>query len=407
MHTTKLIEVEEALDRILRGVSPLGRERVSVESADNRVLAEDLVAGAPIPAFSNSAMDGYAVRASFFQGPGPWSLVVRGESRAGHPGPPLEHGTACRIFTGAPIPEHANAVVLQEDVVRSGDTVRVDERPREGQNIRPQGADLARGAVALEAGSRLHPGRLGLVAALDRAHVIVARRPIVTLLSTGDELRPPGVLGSPASIPESNSCVLGAIARRLGAIVRVPPLVADDAERTEAELRTALATSDLVLTVGGASVGDHDLVLPSLERIGATIEFWGVKVKPGKPTGFGRLGAARVLSLPGNPASASLTFLLFGAPLLRALQGESAPRPRRVPLRIIGSHARRPGREEYLRARLELHDGELCATLPASQSSGAVTSFAQADCLVVLSPDRARIESGDRLPVLRLADLWA
>lgn len=402
-----LIEVEEALTRILRGVTRLGSERIALESADNRVLAEELVAASPLPPFSYSAMDGYAVRASSFRGEGPWSLPVRGESRAGAAGPPVEHGNACRIFTGAPIPPHANAVIIQEDVTRSGDDIHVAERPREGQNIRPAGSDLARGAVALEAGTRLHPGRLALVAALDRAHVMVARRPIVTLLSTGDELRPPGAPGSAASIPESNSSVLGAIARRLGAIVRVTPLVADDPAQTEAEIRSALATSDLLVTVGGASVGDHDLVRPALERVGVSIEFWGVRIKPGKPTGFGRYQSACVLGLPGNPASASLVFLLFGAPLLRALQGESSPRPKRVPLRIIGSHGRRPGREEYLRARLELHDGELCAALPTSQSSGAVTSFAAADALVVLAADRARIDHGERLPVIRLADMWS
>jgi molybdopterin molybdotransferase len=402
-----LIGVDEALDRILKGVTLLGRERVGVGAAADRVLAEDLIAAQPMPPFSQSAMDGYAVRASFFAGPGPWTLEVRGESRAGCAGPPVGHGQAGRIFTGAPVPHGANAVVLQEDVTRSGETIRVTERPREGQNIRSEGADMARGSLALAAGLRLHPGRLGLCAALDRAYVVVARRPIVTIVSTGDELRPAGVAGSETSIPESNSPVLAAIAERVGAIARVSPLLADDAEHTEAELRRALRGSDLVVTIGGASVGDHDLVRPALQAIGVAIDFWGVAMKPGKPTGFGSHGGTKVLCVPGNPASAALAFLLFGVPALRAMQGEKAVRPRRPPLRIIGSHGRRPGREEYLRARLELHDGELCAALMPNQSSGAVPSFAQADALVVLAAHRASIANGDRLPVIPLADVWS
>ncbi len=401
-----LIEVEEAMTLALRGVTRLGRERVALDDAAGRVLAEDLRATRPMPAFSYSAMDGYAVRASFFKGEGPWTLAVHGESRAGRAGPALENGTAGRIFTGAPIPENANAVIMQENVARSGDSITIAERPRQGQHIRPEGADLAAGATALSAGTRLHPGRLGLVASLDRAYLLVGRMPVVTVLSTGDELRSPGSAGSATSIPESNTPVLAAIGRRLGALVRLTPLVADDPETTEAEIRSALSTSDLLITVGGASVGDHDLVRPAMQRLGVNIDFWGVAIKPGKPTAVGSLRACKVLCLPGNPASATLTFLLFGVPLIRAMQGETHTRPRRTPMRVIGSHARRAGREEYLRAHLEIHDDELCAKLPHGQSSGAVTSFANADALVVLAADRQGIENGERLPVIRLADIW-
>jgi molybdopterin molybdotransferase len=185
------------------------------------------------------------------------------------------------------------------------------------------------------------------------------------------------------------------------------PFVADDAERTESDVRRALRGSDLLVTIGGASVGEHDLVRPAMAAADVTIDFWGVAIKPGKPVAVGRAGATRVLCLPGNPASATLTFLLFGVPLLRAMQGEVPLRPRRIPLRIIGAHARRPGREEYLRARLEIHDDELCAVLLPSQASGAVTSFAAADALVVLAAGEGRIEHGDRLPVIQLAELWS
>jgi len=401
-----MIPFEEAIERTLRGVTRLGAERVSLDRAPGRVLSEDIVSPRPMPAFARSAMDGYAVRASFFQGGGPWTLLVRGESRAGVAGPPLDVGTACRIFTGAPVPEGANAVIIQEKVNRSGNEIAVTERPQEGQHIRSAGADLAQGVTALRSGTRLTPGRVGLLASLDRAHVIVARRPVVTLISTGDELRSPGVPGPDSSIPESNSFVVAEVARRAGAIARVAPLLADDAERTEAEVRRALRGSDLLVTIGGASVGDHDLVRPAMQAAGVQFDFWKVAMKPGKPVAVGTLGGTRVLCLPGNPASAAATFMLFGVPLVRAMQGEDTLRPRRIPMRIIGSHVHRTGREEYLRARLEVHDGELCAVLPASQSSGAVTSFADAEAMVVLAADRTGIENGDRLPVILLSDIY-
>ena len=388
----------------------LSAERVALEQAHRRVLAEDLVAAAAMPTFSYSAMDGYAVRASFFDGDGPWQLPVVGESRAGGPGPALNPGTACRIFTGAQIPHGANAVIQQEAISRPEPrqiAIPSKARPREGQNIRPRGADLAKGATALSAGTLLTAGRLGLAAGLERARLLVARKPIVTLMSTGDELRAPGEPGPVGSIPESNSYVISAIARRAGAVVRTMPLVADDAATTETQLRRALRTTDLLVTIGGASVGDHDLVRPALNAVGASIDFWGVAIKPGKPLGLGSYNGAKVLSLPGNPASATLTFILFGVPLLRTMQGHNEPRPRRVPLRVIGSHVHRLGRHEFLRARLELHDKELCAVLPTSQSSGAVTSFAAADALVVLAADRARIDNGDRLPTILLGDVWS
>ncbi len=401
-----LIPYEQAIERALRGVARLAAERVGLDAAAERVLAEPLATVMPMPAFDYSAMDGYAVHAGDFAGNGPWTLPVVGESRAGLPGPALRHGSACRIFTGAAVPPGANAVVIQENVTRNGDYISLGERPREGQNIRPAGADLAAGAVALEPGVRLTPGRLGLVAALDRAHVLVARQPVVTILSTGDELRAPGMPGAPSSIPDSNSFVIAAMCRRVGALARAMPLVGDDVGRTTQEIQRALRGSDLVVTIGGASVGDHDLVRPAMSAAGVQMHFWGVAIKPGKPVAVGEHAASKVLCLPGNPASAAVTFLLFGVPILRAMQGERRVHPRRLPLRIIGSHRRRPGREEYLRATLQVHDRELCAVLPASQSSGAVTSLAEADALVVLSADLDRIENGDRCPVIQLCDLW-
>ena len=404
-----LIAYEEAITRTLHGVSMLAAERVGLDDAAGRVLAEDVLSAKPMPAFDYSAMDGYAVRAASFVGDGPWTLPVRGESRAGGAAPGLVPGTACRIFTGAPLPADANAVIIQENVTREEARLTTSEKPVEGQNVRPAGADLKAGVVALSRGQRLTPGRLGMVAALDRAHVAVARRPVVTIVSTGDELRSPGVAGADSSIPESNSFVIAAIARRIGALARVMPALADDAERTEQEIRRALHGSDLVVTIGGASVGDHDLVRPAMAKVGVAIDFWGVAIKPGKPVASGRFpgSSCRVLCLPGNPASASVTFALFGVALLKAMLGEPRPRPRRIPMRVIGSHRRKPGREEFLRARLEMHDRELCAVLPAGQASGAVTSMAGADVLVILPADVSKIVNGDNRDVIMLSDIWS
>jgi molybdopterin molybdotransferase len=402
-----LLPYDDAILRALSDLERLGSERVALDGALGRVLAENLAAECPLPPFDHSAMDGYAVRVAAFQGPGPWTLPLRAEARAGHPAPhPVLGDGACRIFTGAPIPEGADAVIIQENVTRRGDSIVTSERPVLGQNIRAAGSDLKAKAVALAAGTCIGPGQLGVLATLDRAHVLVAERPVVTFLSTGDELRLPGSPGRPGSIPESNSLVLAAAARRAGAIARVAPLVADEVGRTEEAVGRALERADLVVTIGGASVGDHDLVRPALERLGVAIDFWGIAVKPGKPTAAGRLGNHRILCVPGNPASASLAFLLFGLPMIRALQGQRSPLPRRAPMRVLGAHRRRPGREEYLRARLEIHDGEECAVVEANQASGAVTSFAAADALVVLAADRDKLTSGDRCPVIRLSDAW-
>ncbi len=406
-----LVPYDEALALALKDVSPVAIERLSLPEAEGRVLADDVKAPYPLPPFSYSAMDGYAVRSADFASGGPrWTFPVVSASRAGHPGPPLAPGGVARITTGGHLPEGADAIIIQENVERVGDAITTADVPFAGQHVRAAGADLAKDAIALSAGTRLGPGQLGLLATLDHMHVLVRRPPVVTLLSTGDELRPPGSPGPIGSIPESNTFVLGAIARRAGAVVRRVPLVADDLDETARQVEAALQGTDLLVTIGGASVGDRDLVRPALEKLGVDIAFWGVKVKPGKPTAVGRMpraGSTRILSVPGNPGSATMIFSIFGVPLLRALTGRPDPAPRRTPLRILGAHHRKnPVREEYLRAKLLLHDGELCAQLLTNQSSGAVTSFAAADALAVLASGEASVGSGDRLPIIQLEHLW-
>lgn len=405
-----MIPFEEALARLLATAVPVGAERVPLDDAAGRVLAEDIAAADAMPAFDYSSMDGYAVATADLAGSGPFTLPVRGESAAGRPLPALDRGTACRIFTGARLPPGSDAVVPQEDAARSGDEITVREAPRAGAWVRRRGADLAQGAVALRRGARLTPGKVALAAALDRPTVLVARRPVVTVLCSGDELRAPGSPGAAGTVAESNSYFVAATARAAGAAVRVAPFVPDDAARAAEAASTALRGSDLVVTVGGVSVGDHDVVRPALEAAGVTLDFWRVAIKPGKPLAVGRAelsrgGAVHVLGLPGNPASASLTFVLFGVPLLRALQDDHAPLPPRVVVRAAGALRRQAGRAEFLRARLEIAGGELVARISANQASGAVTSFAEADALVVVPADQDRIDEGDRLQAIRLAEI--
>jgi molybdopterin molybdotransferase len=400
-----MLSFAEARTRLLTGVARVGSERVPLGGGLGRVLARSLVARGPFPAFSASAMDGYAVSLSDLAGEGPWTLDVRGESRTGSPAPELERGCACRIFTGAAIPTGSDSVIMQEDVTREGDRITFSRLPKGGAHIRRKGEDLRAGDEALAAGVRLGPGHLALAASLDHPELEVARRPVVTIVCTGDELRAVGEPPRPASIPESNAVALAAMAERAGAFARTAPLVGDDPDATTLAVEDALRGSDLVLTVGGVSVGDHDVVRPALERAGVTLDFWKVAIKPGKPLVVGRAGARYVLGLPGNPASAMVTFALFGVPLLRSMQGDANPLPMLLRAKLASAVTRKPGRLEFLRATLEVVGGELAVVPLANQASGAVTSMAWGDVLALIEPEVASLPEGTMLDVLRLGDV--
>jgi molybdopterin molybdotransferase len=267
--------------------------------------------------------------------------------------------------------------------------------------VRRRGEDLARGAIALTRGTRLNPFRLGLIAAIDRARVPVTRRPKVLLLCTGDELRDAGSAPRPGSIPDSNGPSLAALARRAGAEVEILRRTGDELAPTRAAIAQALATCDVLLTVGGVSVGDHDVVKEALEAEGVTLDFWKVKIKPGKPLAFGRRESSFVLGLPGNPVSAQLTLGLFGLPLLRALQGDARALPEITRVVLGGPISQKPGRLGFYRARLEggvalLHD---------NQASGAPTSMAHADVLVMVPEDSSGLPAGALVDALRLDEL--
>ncbi len=396
-----MIPFDDALRQILAAAPLMGSERVALGAAAGRVLAEELIAHTPLPTFDYSAMDGYAVAHRDFEGDGPWIFSVRGESRAGGPLVTLERSSVCRIFTGAPLPAGADAVVMQEDVTRERELAKFEQRPPVGAHIRRRGDDLAEGAVALDRGTRLTGFHLGLAAAVERSELLVARRPRVAILCTGEELRAPGSLATPGSVPDSNGPSLAALVSSAGGIAELMPRTRDDMEATQQALRAALHSADLLLTVGGVSVGEHDLVRAALESIGAELEFWKVQIKPGKPLAFGSFGRTRILGLPGNPVSAQLTFSIFGVPLIRAMQGDRKPLPVRGRARLARNFRQKPGRTSFYRATLA---GDT-VDLAQNQASGSTASLAYADALVIVPAEVEELAAGDSVELIRLAEL--
>lgn len=409
-----MLRFDEALARVIAlGAPHLPSELVPIDEAAGRVLAVDLVAPGDLPPFDYSAMDGYAVRARDLDAASdgsPVRLPVRGESKTGQTAAALAPGAAMRIFTGAPIPEGCDAVVIQENTTRDGDTCIFHAKTRPGANLRRRGDDLARGAIALPRGTRLTAGHLSLAAATDHDRLTVTRRPQVAVLATGDELRRPGTDAVPGMIPESNTVALRAMCRATSAVARELPFVRDDRAATERAFEAALLENDVVVSVGGVSVGDHDLVRPALEAVGVTIEFWKVAIKPGKPIAIGRYARPSgretiVIGLPGNPSSALVTFAVFGIPLLRALQGDLHPFPSPLRARLQRPLAHTPGRVHLARGSLSRAEGGLHVTPLTNQASGAVTSIAHADALLLVPSEVNGLAAGEEVDVLPLTDL--
>jgi molybdopterin molybdotransferase len=396
-----MMSFDEALERVRRAAPRLPSEIVALDAAQGRVLAESLTAATPLPAFDYSAMDGYAVRSTSFAGESPWSFPVAGESRTGRQAPPLAAGAVCRIFTGAALPEGADAIVMQEDVTVAGGVATFAARPAAGDHVRRAGEDLSRGSVALEAGTRLGPYQLGLVAALDRDRVRVSQRPRVTILCTGDELRRAGSALIPASIPESNSVAVAALAVGAGAVVSTSDPSNDALDETRRKIDAALSSTDLLVTIGGVSVGDYDVVRPALEAAGATLELYKVAMKPGKPLTLGRRGDALVLGLPGNPVSAQVTFALFGLPLLRWMQGDRAERRAPRTFRVGASLRQKPGRRGFYAATVE---GDVVTPF-TGQASGSVVNLARAEALLIVPEDSSGVVAGESVRAFLLSEL--
>lgn len=394
-----MVDLEEARSRILAHTPALGAERVPVAAALGRVLARDLVAPRDFPEVAVSAMDGYAVRAAEHGPDRPWP--VAGVVAAGSGQQVLAPGGVARIFTGAPLPQGADAVIIQENATRQGDTVTFARASAVGENVRPAGRDLRAGAVALPAGQRLGPGALMLATSLDAAELTVARRPRVVLLATGDELRAVGEAHRLGLIVESNGVGVAALGRGAGADVVIAARVPDTLHATRDALADALTVYDVVVTIGGASVGDRDHVRAALAALGTSMDVAKVRLKPGKPLLHARLGTRRVLGLPGNPASALVTFALFGVPLIRALQGDRVVVPPAFPVRLAAATASSPDRAVAVQGSV----GPDGFTAHSNQTSGAMTALAASDGFVLLPASEQPLPAGALVPFTSWAQL--
>jgi len=399
-----LMPVADALAAVLAGAEALPEEMVALDDAHHRVLARDLAALRTQPPQAMSAMDGYAVRAADASRVAA-RLRVIGEVAAGRPFDcVLRAGEAARIFTGGVIPQGADAVVIQEDTVRNGDSIDITEAAVAGRHIRPAGVDFREGDVLLRAGRRLTDRDLSLAAGMNYPKLPVRRRPKVAVLATGDELVMPGSTPGPGQIVYSNGYALRALARAEGAETVDLGIAADTVAATKDGIRRARdAGADILITSGGASVGDHDLVKQSLEAEGVAIAFWRIAMRPGKPMMHGRLGAMRVIGLPGNPVSSYVCGFLFMAPLIRALSGRSDIHHAPEAARLGRDLAANDVREDYLRARLEERaDGVLVVTPVDRQDSSLLGNLAAARALLIRSPFAPAAEAGSPCVILRL-----
>jgi len=398
-YSPPVISVADALRAVLERVPRLPAEAVALDDACGRVLAADVVAGRALPGFDNSAMDGYAARSADL----PATLPIAGVVGAGDVRrEPVPAGSAVRIFTGAPLPDGCDTVVIQEDATLDGDRVALPAS-RPGDNVRRAGEDIAIGERVLAAGARLLPWDLGVLAALGVARVPVARAPRVALLATGDELvdidTPPG----PGQLVDSSMHALGALVREAGGVPDFLGIARDDLGALRDRIAAARDSgADALITTGGVSVGDRDHVRAALAGAGVTLELWKVAMKPGKPFSFGLRGAHAVFGLPGNPVSTVIAFELFLRPALLAMQGAAVVERPRAAVRLAGGCRKAPGRAHYLRARVVREGDQLVAHPHAKQGSAMLSSLIGCTAIVELAAELGDVAPGAAVPAILL-----
>jgi molybdopterin molybdotransferase len=397
-----LLSVEDALSRILDGVAPTASETVPLAACAGRILSAGVAAKLTQPPFHASAMDGYAVQASDVATL-PAKLGVIGEAAAGHGfRGTIKPGECVRIFTGAPVPAGADAIVIQENTSRDGSVVTVTDGIPDPAHIRRCGADFAEGDVLLGAGRRLDARALTLAAAMGHGALPVRKKPCVAILATGDELVAPGIRPGPDQIVCSNPFGLAAMILAAGAEPQHLGIAGDTRDAITEKLAMAV-DADVIVTIGGASVGDHDLVAPALKERGMALDFWKIAMRPGKPMLFGRIGIQRVLGLPGNPVSSLVTGRVFLVPLLHRLLGVSVSEQVRETAILAHPLEANGPRAHYMRARFEAgrQTSQRVVMLP-DQDSSLIAPLANADCLVVRAPGASALPAGAEVEILRL-----
>jgi molybdopterin molybdotransferase len=395
------LSFEQALQRIQQSITPIkGKKNVTIREAAGHILANDVTSPMDVPPFINSAMDGYAISSADIPSNGSASLRVIGKSFAGKPFDGVcQRGEAVRIMTGAVVPEGADTVIMQEHAEVDGEHIQIgnDHKPR--QNVRNPGDDFFCGDSIIRAGERLSPAKLGLLASVGVTEFKVIRKPVVAFFSTGDELKGVGQSLQPGDIYDSNRYILFGMLQKMGVECIDMGVVPDIRDEIEATLKEAADIADMVITSGGASVGEADFIKLILDEIGE-VGFWKIAMKPGKPLAFGHINNTVFFGLPGNPVSAMATFYQFVQPSLRLLEGETVNEPLRLQARTLGKLNKRPGRMDFQRGIMSSNQqGELVVDTTGIQGSHMLSSMAMANCFIVLERDAGDIEAGEMVEV--------
>jgi molybdopterin molybdotransferase len=402
-----LLGVDAALKLIEERVTPVVEEETApLAGACGRVLARDLVAEMDVPPHANSAVDGFAVAHADLLPDRETVLPIAGRAAAGHPlGRAARQGEAIRIFTGAPMPEGTDTVMMQEDCVVEDGRVRLTPGIKKGGNRRHAGEDVANGSIALPAGRRLKAADVGLAAALGKASLPVFRPLRVALLSTGDELCEPGMALPPGAIFDANRITLAALLRGLGCTVTDLGIQPDRATALLDTLAAAAADHDLIVTSGGVSTGEEDHVKAAIEKLGR-IDFWRLAIKPGRPVALGQIRGVPLAGLPGNPVAAALTFAILARPLILRLGGAHAAPPLTFPVEAGFAYRKKPGRREYLRASLKREDGRAVAIRYPKDGAGILSSIVQSDGFAVIKEDVAELVPGAIVDLLPFSEVF-
>lgn len=402
-----MIRVEEALENILDAVSPLGLEKVNLFEALGRVIGEDVHAGRAIPPKDNSAMDGYALRAEDTRGASPDNpvilKVVEDIPAGAVPQKRIEPGQASRIMTGAPIPEGANAVVPMEESRREGGGVAILAEAATGRDIRRAGEDVQPGEKVISRGEIIRPAEIGMLSSLGRSFIFVHQRPLVAIVATGDELTDVDEPTSPWKIVSSNSYALAALARDCGAIPMQLGIARDRREDLVEAFRNAMR-ADLIVSSGGVSVGDYDLVKDVMKQEGNRMQFWRVAMRPGRPLAFGSMGGVPTVGLPGNPVSTMVSFELFVRPALLKMMGHKNLFRRTVRARLEEEIHKKPGVRHFIRARIQRRKEGYVVVTTGDQGSGILKSMVRANGLIVLPEEATKVGAGETVNVQLLDD---